>query len=164
MAYCSDCAAVLDPNLAMCPRCGRPVPIAPPPVPATLTERPRSVSLAGILYLVSTVLGVLVFAMIFASFHTTVSSSISPFLMIRSLGLAALGVVLVLCIWQRQNWARMVLLLFVAWNVGNLVVSLLLLRANPLAWSFDFAIGEAILRVFAAYLLFKPESNAWFKK
>jgi hypothetical protein len=47
MAYCSHCAAVLDPSLAMCARCGRPT------QPAIAAEPPSSVRVAILLLLVS---------------------------------------------------------------------------------------------------------------
>jgi hypothetical protein len=164
MAYCSYCAAVLDPNLPICPQCGRPsqqAPVQPAALaPAAVSVRPESVWLGGALYLVSSALSLLTLFAILARYHNIAWG----FVLIRSFGLIALGVLLVICIWRRQNWARIVLSILITYSTCTLVYSFTVMRSRSLPWSFYVAVGEAGLRLFAAYLLFKPESNAWFKK
>ena len=66
MAYCPHCAAVLDPNLAMCASCGQLVNAAPPPVPPVVDTRPDSVRLAVILLLISWAIPLLLLAKVTA--------------------------------------------------------------------------------------------------
>jgi hypothetical protein len=73
--------------------------------------------------------------------------------------------VLPICIWARQNWARFAVVVFLVWAIGNL--SFTILRyAGSSAISLTLAIPllTDAIRVWAAVLLFKPESTAWFKK
>jgi hypothetical protein len=46
-----------------------------------------------------------------------------------------------------------------------MILSLLRIAASGRAvWGFAVALALSVLRMYAVYLLFKPESNAWFKK
>jgi hypothetical protein len=172
MAYCSYCAAVLDPNLPMCSQCGRPsqqqppaAPAVPPtftptPVLAAVPDRPQSVQLGGILYLVACALSLLMLAVLLARYHNYAWG----FILIRTFGMIALGVLLVICIWRRQNWARILLALLIAYSTCTLLYSFMMVRSHTLPWTYYVALVEAGLRLVAIYLLFKPESNAWFNR
>ena len=54
--YCSGCGQGLQPGQTFCPQCGRPVAVAPPPVPglqfelATYANKIRALSMVGFLY------------------------------------------------------------------------------------------------------------------
>lgn len=57
MAYCSYCAAALDPALTMCTRCDRAVAAEPAPVPVSVMNRiPSSVQLGTGLLVASLVI------------------------------------------------------------------------------------------------------------
>lgn len=159
--YCSYCAAVLDPTQPVCARCGRPVPAASAPSPAVVKGIPSSVRLAGILLLVSIAIGVL-----------SMLNMILAHPGIGAIGISALGFVVwilnILCViflWKRQNWARILVVVLIVWSVGNLALSLLRLGGlGILNWSFTVPLAIDALRLCAIYLLFRPESNAWFKQ
>jgi hypothetical protein len=158
MAYCPHCAAVLDPNLAMCAQCGQLVNAAPPPAPAVLDARPESVRLAIILLLISWAMPLLLLAR---------AATIYGFrfgIMAQSLAVAVVGIALIAFLWQRQNWARIAVLVLILWVVGNLAMNMLRLVGAHITWGWAPSIATGILRICAAYLLFRPESNAWFKK
>jgi hypothetical protein len=160
MAYCSYCAAVLDPTQNVCSRCGRPLPTA---APAVVEGRPSSVRLAGILLLISCVISLL-------SLAGTLLTSGMVFRMpaqflVRPIAFGILWIVLTILVWQRQGWARIAILLILAWSIANLLISMLRIGgALTLAFSLAFALLVDALRAGAAYLLFKPDSNTWYKK
>jgi hypothetical protein len=158
MAYCSYCAAALDASQPVCARCGRPVATAPAPISAVADARPTSVRLAGVLLLISCLIGLLSLASIF------LTARMPALFLMRSVGFWVLWIVLTILVWQRQGWARIVILLFIAWSVGNLLISMLRIGASGILFTLVFALLVDALRGYAAYLLFKPESNAWFKQ
>jgi hypothetical protein len=163
MAYCSYCAAVLDVNQTVCPHCGRSNAVAPAPASVVINERPSSVRLAAILFLIALGVGLLSIANVAMRSNGAILESLA--FLIPTVGIWFLWIVLVLFLWQRQGWARIVILLLLAWNVVNLLLSILRIAASGTAvWGFAIALAAAALRVYAAYLMFRPESNAWFKK
>lgn len=163
MAYCSYCAAVLDPGQQVCARCGRPSAVAPIPPPAALPARPSSVRLAAIFLLISWAVSLLTLISIFVA-HT-LATRLPALFLLRSVGLWILWIVLIIAIWQRHNWARIGALLLFLWSIGTLVFSVLNLGGSgTLALSLAFPLLVNALRACAVYLLFKPETNLWFQK
>jgi hypothetical protein len=165
MAYCSYCAAVLDPAQPACSRCGNAtgaVVTAPQIVtPIVASEqRPSSIRIAVVLLLISAAIGILSIANVFLRYHAVVS----PFLLMRTIGLTTLMILLMIALWQRQSWARIVIALLIAWGVGGLILSIIRFPAFGARWTFAISIAIDAVRLFAVYLMFKPESNAWFKK
>ena len=158
MAYCPHCAAVLDPNLAMCASCGQLVNNAPPPPLAAVDAQPQSVRLAVILLLISWAIPLLMLA------RAAMIYGFRFGIMAQSLAVAVVGISLIAFLWKRQNWARIAMLVLIVWVVGNLVANILRLIGGHITWGWAPSIATGILRICAAYLLFRPESNAWFKK
>jgi hypothetical protein len=157
MAYCSFCAAPLEANQTMCNRCGR------SPEAVASAGRPGSVTTAGILLTVAFVLGILSLG------GLLLRPGIIPLLpmtyWIRTIGVSALWIVVLLCYWQRQGWARIGIVLLTLWAVGNLMLALTRnLSLAALSFSLAFALLLAILRIGAVVLMFTPASNAWFKR
>jgi hypothetical protein len=157
--YCSYCAGVLDPSQAVCPKCGRPVPAAPVAAAAP-NERPSSVNLAALLLLIALGLSLLSTASIFLNPRMYNHLPVSFFA--RTIGFLVLEIVLLVCIWQRQAWARIALVL--VWGIGNLLMSILRIGASFAFVSLAVPILVDGLRVGAVYLLFRPNSNAWYGK
>jgi hypothetical protein len=158
MAYCSYCAAILDPAQPVCARCGRPAPTAAPPASAAVTvnERPSSIRVAAILLLISCLISMLSLA--------PALLRLPPMFLVRTVTLLAAWIVLTILIWQRQAWARIAILVLIVWAVGNLLItSLRIGESGTLAFSLAFPLLIDALRIAAAYLLFKPESSTWFK-
>jgi RNA polymerase subunit RPABC4/transcription elongation factor Spt4 len=153
--YCSYCAGVLDPNLPMCPLCGRPG-TAETQVAVVAVSRPASVTIAGTLLIVCLVLSILSLAGILIT--PTLLSRLPVSFWARTFGFWMVWTVFLIFFWQRQNWTRFAIMLLVLWNVGNLALNF---RAS---FSLIVPILIAAIRVGAAYLMFKPESDAWFKK
>ena len=77
-----------------------------------------------------------------------------------------LWIVIGICFWKGQNWARWVALLLLAWTLMNTMLTLARVGgAVFLRWSFGVVILIAALRICALYLVFVPaESKAWFTK
>ena len=156
MAYCSYCAAVLDPGVAICARCGHAAPVASAPVPVAVNGRPSAVTVASALLLISCLISLMSLATLFIT-----PSRIPGVFLARSIGLSVLWVALTILVWQRQSWARIAILLLLAWSLVNLMLTGLRIRAAIFVLVVPLLIDA--LRIGAAFLLFKPESNAWFK-
>jgi hypothetical protein len=76
-----------------------------------------------------------------------------------------LWIVLMICVWQRQAWARIAIALLLFWGITNLMTTGLRMGGSMAsAASLAFPLLIAIMRACAVYLLFRPDSNAWFKK
>jgi hypothetical protein len=73
-------------------------------------------------------------------------------------------IVLLILFWQRQGWTRIGIALLILWNVGNLAFTLLRISALRLSAAYTAIVLIGALRLVAGYMMFKPESNAWFKK
>jgi hypothetical protein len=160
MAYCSYCAAALVPDQPVCARCGRPAPVEPASVAvAPNVARPPSILLAITLLLICCAINLLSFATIFFTYRRSIGIDA------RSIAPLVLWIVFVIFLWQRQSWARIAILLLLAWSIGNLALVFLRIPASSaVIWSFAVPIAVNVLRVCAAYLMFTPASNAWFKK
>jgi hypothetical protein len=164
MAYCSYCAAVLDVGQPFCARCGRPVAgVAPAVAPPAVEARPSGVRLATILLFIAW--GVNFLSLAGFLLNPSVFTRMSVLIPLRMVGFSLLWMVLPICVWARQNWARFAVVVFLVWAIGNLAFTLLR-YAGSSAISLTLAIPllTDAIRVWAAVLLFKPESTAWFKK
>ena len=164
--YCSYCAGVLDPSQTVCPKCGRPVPVsapaATPIAAASPNERPSSVSLAALLLVIALGISLLSTASILV--NPSLISRLPASFYARTIGFLVLEIVLLVCIWQRQSWARIGLALVVVWGIGNLMMSMLRMGASYPFWNLFVPILLDGMRVWAVYLLFRPASNAWYRK
>jgi len=160
MAYCSYCAAVLDPNLTMCTRCGQPLPVAPAPAPAAVPSgaHPTSVRVAAILLAVALVISVL-YSM---KYFLNPSLHLSATYWMQTGILQTVWIVLLILFLQRQAWTRIGIALLIVWNIGNLAFTILRFSTR-LSAAFAVIFLIAALRLAAGYMMFKPESNAWFK-
>jgi hypothetical protein len=157
--YCSYCAGVLEPGQTICPRCGRQVGATP----ALVSERPSSVRLAAILLLISWGLGLLSFAILFQS--ASLITHLPVYYFARTAGFSVLGIVLIVCIWLRQAWARIGMVLFVGWGILTLLIAIQRVPGSSTAMAgLAFPLLVAALRLGGIYFLFKPDSNAWFSK
>jgi xanthosine utilization system XapX-like protein len=75
-----------------------------------------------------------------------------------------LWLALIVALWQRQDWARIALVVLIAWSLINLAITFIRIAGmNGPMWGLSIAVGENILRIIAALLVFRPQSNAWFK-
>ncbi len=153
MAYCPDCAAVLAPRQTACSRCGRVLPVAP----VTFTAPPLSVRTAVILLLIAWGVPLLLLLRDIAVSGARIG-------MAQSFAISLLWIVFILFLWQRQNWARFAIVALIAILVMNISFSILRFGGAVYSWRWAIIIAEEILRVYAAYLLFRPESNVWFKR
>src|SRR6202035_1105843 len=99
--YCSYCAAVLEPNQQLCPRCGRPTGTP------TGDARPSAVS-AGIMLLgVSWVIGLL-------SLAPSLFRIGLRFSFLQTIFFTFVWLALIVALWQRQGWARIAVVLLIA--------------------------------------------------
>lgn len=155
MPYCSYCAGVMEPGQTQCPRCGRgtsaPIAVAP-------TGRPSSVTIAAALLVVAFLLSILALASFL--FTPNAVSRLSPLYWFRTFGFWIAWIVLIALFWQRQSWTRIAIAALIAWNIGNLALGLS--RVSPFALMMPILI--AIIRVAAVFVMFKSDSNKWFKK
>ncbi len=150
--YCSYCAAVLEPNQALCPRCGRSTGTP------TADARPPTVLAAVLLLLISWIVGLMSFAAILFRIGLRFS-------FIQTIFFSIVWLALIVALWQRQGWARIAVVLLIAWSLVNLAITFIRITGiNGPMWGMSIAAGENILRIVAVVLLFGPQSNAWFKK
>jgi threonine/homoserine efflux transporter RhtA len=83
-------------------------------------------------------------------------------LSLRPLAGLAVSAMLLFAIAERRTWARIVLLVLSAYGLLLTVLNALLeFRRIPLLVAIDITIG--IATVYALFLLFSRESNAWFR-
>jgi hypothetical protein len=159
--YCSYCAAVLDPNFSACPQCGRAVesPAPPQAIPISVAgrSRPSSVRVAVVLLLIPLLLTPLSIVMIMS--RSRAGIGLPGFYLIQTAVLAILWIACIAFIWQRQNWARIGVLLITLWSAANIMYSLMRIGASG---AVILPLVAIALRLGALYLLFKPESRAWF--
>jgi hypothetical protein len=160
MAYCSYCAAVLDAGQPFCARCGRPVAGV---APAAVEARPSSVRLATILLFIAW--GASFLSLAAFLLNPSLLRRMSVLIPLRMVGLSLLWMVLPICIWARQNWARFALVVLLVWAIGNLAFTILRYAgSSAISLTLAMPLLTDAIRVWAAVLLFKPESTAWFKK
>lgn len=165
MPYCSYCAAAIDQSQVFCPRCGRPVPVAPSPAAAGSDARPWSVSIAVMLLALCWVVGMLVIAVSMAMYPARAGVPVPVPILFLTAVLSLLWITCMICLWQRQGWARFVVVALILWNLGSLALTLTRLSGtNLVMWTFATPAMEAIVRIVAAAMLLQPQSNAWFKK
>ncbi len=165
MPYCSYCAAAIDQSQVFCPRCGRPVPVAPSPVVAggASDVRPSSVTIAVVLLAICLVIGISMFAFAMAMYPRRAAIPIQVWF--QSAVTSLLWVTCLIFLWQRQDWARYLAILLIVLNAGYLAVTMIRVSsANAPMWTFAAPVIEDIVRVVAAVMLFQPQSNSWFKK
>lgn len=167
MAYCPNCAALLDPAQKFCSRCGQPSAVAsvaaPIAVPQSVAgdQSPVSVRIAIAIFLISCAVGIVSVINIVLNYPRAAT----PTYLTRSIGFDILWILFVLGLWQRQNWARFAILVFIAWGLGTLGLSMMrVVSSGGAAFGFAIPLSMAAARLVAAYLMFRPESNAWFKK
>ncbi|MGA3205973.1 MAG: hypothetical protein ABSF12_26050 [Bryobacteraceae bacterium] len=97
--------------------------------------------------------------------NPSVFTRMSVLVPLRMVGLSLLWMVLPICIWARQNWARFAVVVLLVWAIGNLAFTVLrYASSSAIALTLAMPLLTDALRIWAAILLFKPESTAWFKK
>jgi len=135
---------------------------APPSVPIAapvVDERPSSVKTAVVLLVVALAIGLL------ADLALLSTSRLPSTFFLRALMYLALDVALIVGVWKRQAWARIVLAVLLIWVIGNLSVTLIRYAGSlSFAWSLGVTVLCEVLRAIAIFLLFRADSNAWFKK
>jgi hypothetical protein len=164
MAYCPNCAAVLDPAQKFCSRCGQPSPAFAPAPAQPVTggdERPSSVIAGIVLLAISFAISIMSVANILISYPRAAT----PMFLTRSFGFDILWILFTIGLWQRQGWARFAILLLTLWSAGNLLYGVIRVASSGAAiYGFALPLGIAALHVGALVLLFRPDSNAWFKR
>jgi zinc-ribbon domain len=160
MAYCPNCAAVLDPSQKFCSRCGQAsAALHAPAQTLSPRQRPPSLQISVALLLISCAISLASVANLFLTFRRAAS----PIFLTRSVGLTILMILLVIGLWQRQGWVRIAILALIVWGLGTLIFSMIRVAASGVApWTFAIPIAIDALRLCAVYMFFRPESNAWF--
>jgi len=154
--YCPACAAPIETGSAVCLKCGEPVvPIAAPPV---RPENPPSVRIAGRLLWITIAIGLCDIAYVIVRYGSAVALTPS-FLFFGFLEMAAWIAAVVLTL-RRNNAARVVLLLLVAFSVLNTLRNMVMTHSLSVDFLWLLELG---MRVAASYFLLRPESNAWFR-
>jgi high-affinity K+ transport system ATPase subunit B len=153
----------VQPGTTSCPNCGEALPILRGPVPdaAAIQGPPAAVRNAIKLLWVAVGIGLLTLAFSLISIADRLPSTprfLAP-IALRML----LWVLAIIFAGQRSNPARIVIFLLVAYSAFTLLIRLRLSipHANPGAL---IAILELALRLYAVYLLLRPESNDWFAR
>jgi hypothetical protein len=136
--------------------------VVPASVPMTATvvdQRPSNVKIAVGLLVVALGIGLL------GDLALLSTSRLPSTFFLRAVMYIALDVALIAGVWKRQAWARIVLAVLLIWVIGNLSVSLIRYGGSlSFAWSLGVTVLCEVLRAIAIFLLFRADSNAWFKK
>jgi hypothetical protein len=136
---------------------------SPPTIVASTGAPPPSVKTAVLLLVVS--IGISLLASAALMVRLGVQSYLSAPFFLRLLFFLALDVTFAVGVWKRQGWARILVAVLLLWAVGNLSVSLIRYAGSAANVSnFAFPVIGEVLRLIAVVLLFRAESNAWFKK
>lgn len=80
----------------------------------------------------------------------------------HALGYALLAM-LCLGLGAGNRWARAFFLIFLAWNLVLTGPKLYLESLQSLPWRLALDIAILLIQVWAAFLLFRPSSNDWFR-
>jgi hypothetical protein len=158
--FCPACATAIEPGLAACPSCGEPLPVIRGAVPAAVIGSPPAAVRTAIKVLWAAVgIGLFTLAVTVITLASRVSNL--PRLLAPSLLIAAVWVLAIVFTARRTNIARILVFLLVAYSAFNLLIRLRLfvVQANPGALVAFLELG---LRIYAVYLLLRPESNQWF--
>ena len=160
--FCPHCATPLDPAQQFCPTCGRAVAAPSPPVSqpaaAAPSARPDSVRQAATLLFVSVGLS---FLGTLYSFAFGMGRSVSLPMLFTPL-IPILWLVFAIFVLQRQNWARIGIVILLVWSATLVVNTVLILSRGRVYGSLALPWIGFFLRLAACYLLFTPASNAWF--
>lgn len=77
-----------------------------------------------------------------------------------------LGYTLLALLWlglaRGNHWARVFFVIFLAWNLVLTALNLLF-ESRQLPWLLALDVVIVLLQVCAAFLLFRPSSNDWFR-
>ncbi|HTB15165.1 MAG TPA: hypothetical protein VK752_26520 [Bryobacteraceae bacterium] len=130
-----------------------------PAQPAPSGRMPSSVQIAIVLLLVTCAISLFSTATVYFTHRVAAM----PMYLTRSLGLNLLMILFIAGLWQRQGWARIVILLYIAWTIGTMALSMTRVRSDAVLWAFAVPVAILLVRLCAGFLLFRPQSNTWFR-
>ena len=158
--FCPACATAVEPGLAACPSCGEPLPVVGGVVSAAIGSPPAAVRTAIKLLWVAVGIGLFTLAVSLITVAGRLPSV--PLFLAPILLITVVWVLAIVFTVRRSNMARILVFLLVAYSAFNLLFRLWLfvVQANPGALVAFLELG---LRIYAVYLLLRPESNAWFR-
>jgi hypothetical protein len=164
--FCPTCATPLDPALKFCPKCGQPAPVVSTPqsvaqpLPAAIS-RPAGVKLAGNLLFAAIALNFL--GTIYA--YTIVARSSLPMVgrFVPSALILVIWIVVILQMLEGKSWARIGVMVGIVWSAVVVLTTLRFLRYGVQFGTLGLSWISFALRLYAGYLLFRPENNAWFR-
>ncbi|HLJ45682.1 MAG TPA: hypothetical protein VKU01_06730 [Bryobacteraceae bacterium] len=127
------------------------------------TARPPKVTLAVTLLIVAFAIGIvtLTFGWMRVGVMRMLSNPtawVTPFAII-------LWLILIPMAMQGKNWARIGIVVLVLWSAVTLGISTIMLSRYPTIRFTSLFVPwiTFLMRIYAGYLLFTPESNAWFR-
>lgn len=167
MAYCPNCAAVLDPTQKFCARCGQPSAVfspTPPPMQApvaAVSDRPSSVKIGTGLVVAAMLIGLLSYIRIV--FNPSLYARLGFDFWLRVFGILGIEILFIICVWKRHGWARIGLALMLIWAIYNLTTTFIRYGSHD-SISYAFPLFLELVRIAGLVFLFKPESNAWYKR
>lgn len=156
--FCPACATAVEPGLAACPSCGEPLPVRGA-VSTAIGSAPAVVRTA--IKLLWTAVGIGLFTLTVSLITVAGRVPSLPLFLAPILLVTVVWVLAILFIARRSNISRILVFLLVAYSAFTLLIRLRLfiVQANPGAL---VALLELGLRIYAVYLLLRPESNQWF--
>jgi hypothetical protein len=121
--------------------------------------RPSGVSMAVALYSISLVLGIIDTGLLWD--HLITTASLGFILLVQALIFTLLGF-LTYKIWRGRNWARIAsAVLYVVGLIPYIPALIGFFRHSTIAGSINLL--EALLQLFALYLVFLTPARRWFK-
>jgi hypothetical protein len=175
--FCPNCASPIDAAQKYCPNCGTPAPVVAvsqpivpgqpmpgPPMPGppsiAATGRPKNVRLAGNLLFAAIVLNLLGTLYAITSIGR---ARFATFSFVPSILILVIWIFLILQMLEGKNWARIGVVLGIAWAALVALTTLRVLRYGMRIDTLGFAWVSLAMRICAGYLLFRPDSSAWFR-
>lgn len=128
---------------------------------AVAGDRPSSVKVGTGLVVAAMVIGFLSYFRFF--FNPSLYGRLPLGYFLRVFGILGIEIVLIICVWKRQAWARIGLALMILWAIYNLTTTFIRYGSrDPISYAFPLFLE--LMRVAGLVFLFKPESNAWYKR
>jgi len=172
--YCPHCATPLDASQRFCPTCGKesPVPTQPPPpplpvqpgyAPSAVAPAPRPDSIRQGVGLVGASIAVGVVSMVvsLASVGSRAMSVIPNFLL--GLVLTILWIVFLIMAYQGKSWARVGMAVLMVFSLTLVFSTFMFLQRGFPMTGLALPWIAFLLRVAGVYLLFTPQSSAWYR-
>ena len=172
--YCQYCATPIDAAQRFCPTCGMQAPAQPQPAPPPMpvqpgyapsavapAPRPPSVSQGIGLVGASIAVGVVSMVISLASIGSRAVTVLPSFLL--GIVLTILWIVFIMMAYQGKSWARVGMLILMVFSLTLVYSTIMVLQRGYPMTGLALPWIAFLLRLAGVYLLFTPQSGAWYR-